>query len=214
MKDIIIIGAGGLGREVLWLIERINKLEPVWRILGFLDDNDDLSGKLVNGCPVLGSCLNAEEYSDAYFVCAVGSSKIRKKIITKLKDSIPDVKFATLVDPSVEMSETVTLGEGTIVCAHTIMTVNLRVGEHCIVNLDCTIGHDAELKDFVSLYPSVNISGFTKIGECSEIGAGSVIIQYKEIGNNTIVGAGAVVIRDIPDNCTAVGCPAEPISFF
>ena len=126
----------------------------------------------------------------------------------------PAGQSVQVIDPSVEMSDSVIIGEGSIVCAHTIITVNITIGKHVIVNLDCTIGHDAVLNDFVTVYPGVNISGDTDIGYASELGTGMQIIQGKKIGERSIVGAGAVVIRDIPEKCTAVGSPAKPIKLF
>ncbi len=210
MKKLIIIGASGFGREVAWLVERINTQQPTWELLGFLDDNNEIHGILINGYPVLGGIASASDFPDACFVCAIGSSKIRKCIIEKMNNK----KFATLIDPSVIVSGRATIGEGSIVCAGTIITVDIHIGKHVILNLDCTVGHDAILHDYVTIYPSVNISGFTEIGSGSEIGTGTQIIQMKKIGSNSIVGAGSVVVKDIPDNCTAVGCPAKPIKFF
>ena len=214
MKDLIIIGASGFGREVAWLVERINKMEPTWNLLGFVDDNEKIHGKSINSYNVLGGCDCLSNYPDAYIVCAVGASKIRKMIIDKVKKMYPYAKFATLIDHTVEISNYLNIGEGSIICAHTILTVNIEVGKHVILNLDCTVGHDAILHDFVTVYPNVNISGNTEIGMCSELGTGTQIIQGKKIGANTIVGAGSVVVKDIPDSCTAVGCPAKPIKFF
>ena len=214
MKDLIIIGASGFGREVAWLVERINNVAPVWNLLGFADDNDAVHHTVVNGYPVLGGCDCLTQYPNAYVVCAVGAAKIRKRIIDKVKAISPATKFATLIDPSVEMSKLVSIGEGSIICAHTIITVNIAIGEHVILNLDCTVGHDAVLQDFVTVYPSVNISGNTNIGKYAELGTGMQIIQGKTIGDHSIVGAGAVVVKDIPANCTAVGSPAKPIKFF
>ena len=214
MKDLIIFGASGFGREVAWLAERINQVEPTWNILGFLDDDDTIQGTSINGYPVLGKTNDAVNFSNAYYVCAVGASRVREKIIHNLKNCLPDIRFATLIDPSAEMSDYVQIGEGTIICAHTIITVNISIGKHVIINLDCTIGHDAVLMDYVTLYPSVNVSGMTKIGHCSELGTGMQIIQGKTVGDYTIVGAGAIVVKDLPAKCTAVGSPAKPIKFF
>lgn len=214
MKNLIIFGASGFGREVAWLVERINKVSPTWNLLGFMDDNESIQDSEINGYRVLGKSDDINKYSDAYFVCAVGASRTREKIINKMREVNPNVKFGTVIDPSVEMSDLVTIGEGTIICAHTIITVNISIGNHVIINLDCTIGHDAILNDFVTLYPSVNVSGMTNIGYCSELGTGMQIIQGKIVGEYSIVGAGAVVVKDIPAKCTAVGSPAKPIKFF
>ncbi len=211
MKDLIIIGASGFGREVAWLTERINEKEPVWNLLGFLDDNPELSGSCVNGYPVLGTIQESAKYPEAYFVCAIGASKLRREIISRLPEN---TKYATLIDPSVLMSQRVEIGEGTIICAHTILTVNIRIGKHTIINLDCTVGHDAVLRDFVTLYPSVNISGAVTVNDTVEMGTGMQVIQGKTIGSETIIGAGAVVVKDIPEKCLAVGSPAAPIKFY
>ena len=213
MKDLIIIGASGFGREVAWLVERINQKNPTWNLLGFFDDNDEIQNEVINGYKVLGKTKSVADYHDTYFVCAVGDSKTRKKIIERIKTISSDIKFATLIDPSAELSDLVQIGEGSIICSHTIITVNIKIGSHVIINLDCTIGHDSVLKDYVTLYPSVNVSGATVIGYCSELGTGMQIIQGKTVGDYSIVGAGAVVVKDIPENCTAVGSPAKPIKF-
>lgn len=221
MKSIYIIGAGGFGREVAWLIERINENETrkgngtVWKIVGFIDDNEELRGKYEDDYQVVGSCndlMALAEQNEVYAVCAVGASKTRKKIIDRFVNS--KVKFATVIDPSVMISKRVEIGEGVIICAGTILTVDIKIGNHVIINLDCTIGHDDEIHDFVTIYPSVNVSGNVEVGECSEMGTGMQIIQGKKIGTQSIVGAGAVVVKDIPDKCTAVGSPAKPIKFF
>ena len=214
MKDLYIIGSGGFGREVAWLVERINAKKETWNLVGFIDDNLQLQGKIINSYPVVGTICDAAHFSDCFYVCAVGAASVREKIIQKLLDVLPNAKFATLIDPTVEMSSSVEVGEGTIICAHSILTVNISIGKHVIMNLNCTVGHDAVLRDYVTLYPSVNLSGGTKVGFASELGTGAQIIQGKTIGDRTIVGAGAVVIKDLPDRCTAVGSPAKPIKFF
>lgn len=214
MKDLIIFGAGGFGREVAWLVERINKQSPTWNILGFMDGDKSIQQTKINGYKVLGTECEINKYPDAYFVCAVGASRVREKIVKNMKLVNPDIKFGTVIDPSVNLSDQITIGEGTIICAHTIITVNISIGNHVIINLDCTIGHDAVIQDFVTLYPSVNISGMTKIGRAAELGTGMQIIQGKTIGEYSILGAGAVVVKDIPTKCTAVGSPAKPIKFF
>lgn len=214
MKDLIIFGASGFGREVAWLVERINKAKPTWNILGFMDDNDEIQKTEINGYKVLGKTDDVKKYSSAYFLCAVGASKVRERIVNKIKAVNPDIKFGTVIDPDAEISDLVTIGEDTIICAHTIITVNIAIGNHVIINLDCTIGHDAIIQDFATLYPSVNVSGITNIGHAVELGTGMQIIQGKKIGNYSIVGSGAIVVKDIPEKCTAVGIPARPIKFF
>ena len=134
MKDLIIFGASGFGREVAWLVECINKANPTWNLLGFMDDDDSIQDSVINGYKVLGKTGDVKEYPDAFFVCAVGASRVREKIIKNMKMVNPNIKFGTVIDPSVEISDLVKIGEGTIICAHTIITVNISIGNHVIIN--------------------------------------------------------------------------------
>lgn len=213
MKKIYIIGAGGFGREVAWLIERINQTRPEWQLQGFIDDNVQIHGSMEDFYPVLGGCELLEQCcEEVWAVCAIGAAAVRERVIHKVA-GFKNVRFATLIDPSVMMSPSVALGEGAIVCAGTICTVDITIGRHVIINLDCTIGHDVIIEDFVTIYPSVNVSGCAVIERGVELGTGAQIIQGKKIGCETIVGAGAVVIRDLPEKCTAVGAPAQPVKY-
>jgi sugar O-acyltransferase (sialic acid O-acetyltransferase NeuD family) len=209
LKDLIIVGAGGFGREVAWLIEDINKENNEWNLLGFIDENIAIQGSIINGYRVLGGLEYLNKNSNIYYVCAIGNSNKRKKIVDKL--SKVHMNLSTLIHPSVIISKNSDIGEGSILCASCIISVNVRVGRCVIINWDCTIGHDAVLENFVTLYPSVNISGNCNIDKCVEIGTGAQIIQGKNIGENSIIGAGSVVVRDIDKNKTAVGVPAKII---
>ena len=243
-KGIVIIGAGGFGREVKWLIERINEAQgmqpPVrgknqdaqnnqdnpdsrnkqdspdnqgnWNLLGFVDDGLE-AGSRIAGCPVLGGiewlCRRAGQET-LYAACAIGSGRVRRQITERLLQH-GNVRFPNLVDPSAACSGSVRMGRGNILCAGTVLTVDITIGDFCIVNLDCTIGHDARLESYVTLYPSVNLSGCVSVGEGSEIGTGSHVIQGITIGKEAVLGAGSVGIRDLPDRCEAVGNPAKVI---
>ena len=215
IKKIVIIGAGGFGREVKWLIERINKEyekktgKPEWKIEGFIDDGDMES--TIAGIPVLGNTEILKKWDKPLsVVCAIGNSETRKMIIQKIMSN-HNIDFPNLVDPSAIISEHVKMGKGNIICAGNIMTVDIEITDFAILNLDCTVGHDVEMESYVTIYPSVNISGCIKIGACSEIGTGSHIIQSKEIGPHTIIGAGAVVVKDVPGYSVSVGNPAKVI---
>ncbi len=209
MKDLYIIGAGGFGREVAWLVERINDVSPEWNLKGFIDDNESLIGSKQDNYRVVGNCDYLKKMNNVYAVCAVGNAEIRKNIIDNIKDS--NVKFATLVDPSVILSARTEINEGTIICAGTIITVDIKIGKHVIINLDCTVGHDAIIEDFVTIYPSVNVSGMTQIGECVELGTGVQIIQGKKVAARCVVGAGGVVVRNIEERGTYIGIPTRRI---
>ena len=211
MNDLLIFGVGGMGRDTLWLAQRINQVKPTWNILGFLDDSPAAQGKTINGCPVLGTIEAVAAYPNAYLVCAIGSSAVRRRLTEKMKALNPAARFATLIDPDAIVADTAEIGQGVVICARNYVSVNSTVRDHCLIGAGCTVGHDAVLDEFVTLYPGVNVSGNTHLGEESEMGTGSQIIQGLAVGARTIVGAGATVVRDLPPDCTAVGVPAKPI---
>lgn len=204
MKKIVIVGNGGFAKEVEWLIERINSVTPTWELLGFVDRD-------INNSKVIGDDEFVANYNgELYVAIAIGTSSIRKAIYKKYKGNT-NIRFANLIDPSVECSNRISLGEGNIICAGSILTVDIQIGNCNIINLDCTVGHDALIEDFVTVNPSVNISGNDRLGSCSNIGTGVNIIQGISIGPNSVIGAGTVVNHDLPANCTAVGIPAKVI---
>ena len=209
MKDIAIYGAGGFGREVLTLVRDINRAEHIYNIVGFFDDGME-KGTEVNGLPLLGGMedLNAWPTEIAVSV-AVGTPTVRKGIVERITNG--RVLFPTLIHPSVMIgdSERVRIGQGSILCAASILTTDIRVGRFVILNLACTVGHDAVIGDFAAFMPSCNISGEVTVGEGVYGGTGVKIINQVGIGDFAVIGAGAVVINDIPAGCTAVGVPAR-----
>lgn len=209
MKNIVIIGAGGVGREVSLIIQQINELEPTWNLLGFIDDNTDNWGKVINGYSVIGGIDSLEFLSnDTYIVIAIGNYEVKKKIVNKVNNKF---KFATIVHPKVWIHDYMTVGQGTIIYEGAILTANIEIGNHVIISPKCGVGHDSIIKDYVSLLWNVNVSGNDLIEEGVMMGSGSTVIQGKKIGKGSIIGAGAVVVNDIESFSTAVGVPAKVI---
>ena len=208
MKKIVIIGASGFATEVAWLIEEINSCKREWEILGFVDDNFKNLPKYINGYKVLGDINYIKQLSnDIFLIVGIGNGEIREKIVEKIKNR----KFAILIHPNIKVSPTNKIEEGTIICSGSILTVNINIKRHCIINLDCTIGHSATLEEYVTVLPSTNISGNVNIKRCTTLGTGVKIIQGITIGENVMLGAGAIIIKDVENNCTVVGHPGRII---
>lgn len=213
MKDIAIFGVGGFGREVLALIQDINRVEPQWNIVGFFDDGYE-KGLMINGYPTLGKVEDLNKWeTDIAIAISIGSPVIKKKILDNIHN--PKVSYPTLIHPSVWIGDRnyVEIGKGCIFCAGVMITTNIAIRDFVILNLQCTVGHDSVINDYAAFMPSVNISGEVNIGEGVYVGTGAKIINQLEIGNYSIVGAGAVVSKTLPAHCTAVGVPAKPIKF-
>jgi len=207
MKSVVIIGAGGFGREVLEIFKDQNKIEKKWKILGFIDSNQDLHGKTINNYPVLGGIDWFKDHKNVECVCAIGEPKSKKKMIEDLQNY--NVPFCNAIHPSVIMSEFIEFGTGVIIGAGVILTVNIKIGNHVIINLNCTIGHDSLIEDYCSIMPTVIINGNNHLCEGVYVGTGTTFIHQISVGAWTTIGAGAVVVNNIPGNVLALGVPAK-----
>ena len=210
LKDLIIIGAGGVGRETALIVEDINNKSREWNLLGFVDDYKEI-GEDINGYKVLGGNDYINNYEkEVYVVCAIANYKIKKSIIEKIKNY--NVKFANIIHPSVNLNKTVDIGNGCIVYENSIITANINIGNHVIVSPKCGIGHDSIIKDYCSLLWNVNVSGNVVLEEGVTMGSGSTIIQGKKTECGSFIGAGAVVIEDIEKESVAVGVPTRYVN--
>ncbi|HQD27419.1 MAG TPA: acetyltransferase [Methanoculleus thermophilus] len=210
IKKVVVVGAGGFGREVIEIFKDLNSVSEEWDVLGFIDDTVSLWGKEINGKPVLGGLdWLIENREDVGCVVAIGDPQSKKIVTERLEQH--DITYYNAIHPSVIKSEFVTFGKDVIICAGVILTVNISIGDHVCINLNSTVGHDAVIENHCSIMPNVTISGNDNIGKYSYIGTGATIIERINIGVNSTIGAGAVVVKDIPDNVVAVGIPAKII---
>lgn len=209
-KDIVIFGAGDFGREVVWMIKRINMQRDEWNILGFVDDVKDI-GTVVDGYTVLGGSEWLKMYEkEIYCVCALGNGAPRK-VVMEAFGCNPNIKYPVLIDPSAIIGSDCQVGEGSIICAGNILAINVQVGKHVIINLGGTLGHDDEIGDYCTINPGCNLSGRVHTGECVDIGTGTKIIQGIQVVGDTTIGAGSVVVRNIEQSGTYVGVPVKAI---
>jgi sugar O-acyltransferase (sialic acid O-acetyltransferase NeuD family) len=211
MIDLVIIGAGGAGREAFWIFQEDNRLARKWNVLGFIDDNPALHGLSFCDAPVLGDFFWLERNSrkNWHAVCAVGNPSIRKHLVQKVARL--GLSFATVIHPSAQLSEWVEIGPGSLIGAGAILTTHVKIGAHSIINIACTISHDAVIGAYCNINPGCHIAGAVQIGDGVDLGIGASVIQDKQIGEWSIIGAGAVVTTDIPSNVTAVGIPCRVI---
>lgn len=211
MEKIAIIGAGGFAREILTLINDINRQNPKYDFVGFVDEE---KSQTIHGYPVIGNDDEVNKTKEPLSVVfAVGEPNLKERIRNKYTN--PLISFPTLIHPSVLIADpdSISIGKGCIICAGCIITTDVELHNFVTLNLQCTVGHDTVISDYSSFMPSVNISGEVKVDRNVYVGTGAKIINQVEIGEHTIVGAGAVVAKSLPAKCTAVGVPAKPIKF-
>ncbi len=209
-KDLVIVGAGGMAKEVRWVIEDLNQSSEKWNVLGWI--SKEPPGSIVAGLPVLGDDnWLLEHNSPIDVVIAIGNGALRKQIAENYKQNTY-ISYPSIIAPSAEVSPYVKLGIGTVIMNQSLLTVDINVGDFFLCNYGCTVGHDCQFDDFVTLNPGAHISGAVHIGECSSVGVGASVLQGLSIGKNSMIGAGAVLINEIGDDLTVVGIPARPIN--
>ena len=207
-RRIVIVGAGGFAREVAWLLREIGG----WDLCGFVVGDLDKLG--AHDSAVLGDYGWLHAHRDAFDALAIGigAPASRLHVAADLEPEFGPECWPALVHPNVRYdASSCEIGHGVLLCAGVIGTVNLRILPFAMVNLACTIGHEAVIGRGSVLNPTVNLSGGVTLGDGVLVGTGAQILQYLTVGDGATVGAGAVVTRGVSAGVTVVGAPAKPL---
>lgn len=206
MQKILIIGAGGLGKEVADLIRCMNQFE----IVGFLDDDPGKRGILVNQIPVLGGIEKLKELPNVQCLAiAIANPKVKKRLFQIA--ATDGFLFPNLIHPSVTLGSDVMMGQGNIICAGTILSTEVCLHDFITINPHCGIGHESTLHSYSTLYWGVHIGGNTVIQSGCEFGTHSCVLQGLSITDNVVLGAGAIAVKSIEASGTYVGIPARKL---
>lgn len=214
--DIVVVGAGGFGRETLDVIEAIDASADSrrWSVIGVADDAPSptqLARLKARGYEHLGTVDHAlDALRPAAYAVGIGSPAVRARLAADFDRA--GWRAATLVHPSASVGSAVSLGEGVVVCGGVQLSTNTRLGRHVHLNPGVIVGHDSELAEFVSVNPGAVVSGEASIHEGVLIGAGAVVLQGLVVGRGAVIGAAACVTRSVPDRVTVVGVPARPVA--
>ncbi|HRU04185.1 MAG TPA: hypothetical protein P5137_00250 [Candidatus Brocadiia bacterium] len=202
MRDLVILGVGVHAAEMAELVERINRVSPAYRLLGFLADEPrrHMVGRDLNGYPVLGLSDQTSAYPGAAFAF---SQEFQDPV------ELESEQWASLVDPSAVVSRAAKVGRGCILFAHVWVGLNARLGERVFVLPGCVISHDANVEDEVAMASGVTLAGGVRVGPGCFLGQSCTVRQNINVGKGSLIGMGAVVVDDVPPNSVMAGNPAR-----
>ncbi|MCB1184825.1 hypothetical protein KDM41_15460 [bacterium] len=212
-RRMVIIGAGGFAREVRWLAEEITAAGgDRYEFTGYVVSEPDKPGPTDSADEILGDFDWLRAHRDRWDCLAmgIGNAAPRLKVADALEALYGPECWPALIAPTANFHRpSARVGHGVQVCANVIGTVNLVFEPFAMVNLACTLGHEAVLRRACTLNPTVNISGGVDIGRGALVGTGAQVLQYLTVGDGATVGGGAVVTRDVAPGTLVVGMPAK-----
>ena len=210
MKQIAIYGAGGFGREVACLLNKINEVEPTWELVGFFDDGIEKGTQVSHFGKVLGGIdeLNAWP-TELSIAITIGSPKIVQTLVSKITN--PNIQFPNIIAPTVYFADkdTFKIGKGNIIQKHCSFSCDVTIGDFNVMDGADVFGHDDVVGSFNTFMPAMRISGEVTIGDGNFFGVSSIILQQIKIGNNVRLGAGSVLMRKPKEGCLYIGNPAK-----
>ncbi len=207
MRNLIIVGAGGFGREILAWARDSADAGRHWRVRGFLDDNDRALWNRDVGVPVLDRIADYEPRKNEVFVCAIGQPKLRRQVFEQLVRR--GAEFATLVHPTAVVAERAKLGAGVIVCPFALVSVDARVGVGAAIYYHSSVDHDAVVGEYSQISAHCDITGGARVGKEVFMGSHASVLPGVNVGDRAVIGAGAVVTKDVLPGVTVTGVPAR-----
>lgn len=201
MQDLFIVGAGGFGREAVWTVERINAAaqQPLWRVIGFADDDPKKATGNFEGYPMLGTPEKAsKDNPGASVFVAIGDNALRRKLYARLRGH----DFPALIDPSAQVSPTTEFRHGTYVACEAVVSVGTSIGKFAIINARAGVGHDSVVGDFANIAPGVSLSGHTTLGADVFMGTNSCTAPGMTVGDGATVACGTPVLKDVAPGTT------------
>ena len=209
MKNLIIIGASGYGREVYnTAVESIGFKEE-FEIKGFLDDNLNALDGFKGYPPIIGTIKDYQPMTNDVFVCAMGNVMTRKRVSEMILER--GGEFYTLIHKTAYISMNVTLGKGCMILAGARLHCDVTIGDYVIIQPFAIIGHDCVVGSWSLINTYSDLGGGSKLGEGVTLQINSFVMPLAVVGDYATIGAGSVTIRRVKAGQTVFGVPAKPV---
>jgi sugar O-acyltransferase (sialic acid O-acetyltransferase NeuD family) len=209
LPGLVIIGAGGFGREVLAWAEQSVQFGRDWVIKGFIDDNLDALAQRPSPGKLLGRLADHQPAADEIFLCAIGGPAAKRACSELI--AARGGRFARLTHRTAVVGHEVELAEGVILCPHSVVSANNRLGRGVAVNLHATVDHDAEVGDWTQINCHSDLTGGVRVGREVWVSSHVMIAPGVRVGDGAYLGAGAMVMRDVEPGTKVFGVPARRI---
>ncbi len=207
-KRVLIVGAGGFGREVRAWLEDSLPVGGEWTIGGFLDD-DPRASVAGRDLPIVATIKGYEPSPSDRLVMALGSPATKLRLGEMLIER--GAEFLTLLHPTAVIGERVTLGRGCVLCPYTVITCDVELGDFVCFNIYASAGHDAVFGPGCTLSPYATVNGCARLGRGVFLGAQAAVMPGVEVGDYATVGAGSVAVKRVRPSSTVMGVPAKRI---
>lgn len=211
MKNLIIIGARGFGREIYNLAMESIGYGSEFQIKGYLDDKSNALQGFNDYPPIISSVEDYEIQPDDVFICALGDVNYKYKYSKIIQDK--GGIFINIIHKSVSIGSNTTCGVGCIFMKYSHISCDVKIGNFVTIQCFSGLGHDVTCGNYVEIESGVKTGGGSQIGDFTTIHPGAIILPHKKIGNNSIVGVGAVVIRNVKEGITVMGNPAKELKY-
>lgn len=202
-----IYGAGGLGREVKIIANKINQIENRWNKIIFIDDNKDI--KRIEDTDVYVFEDLIRQTPELEVVIGIGEPAIREKLYDKVTRA--GISLATLIHPSVSIDSSTNVGKGVVICNNCTITSCVELEDNIYIQPHTVIGHDIKIGKHSVISALCHIGGTSVLGERVFMGFMSGTLQGLNIGDDVILSAGSILFRDVDKELIIMGNPARPM---
>jgi len=209
MNHLVIIGAGGFGREMFGAACGAVGYGTDFDIKGFLDARADALDGFKGYPPVIGSPVTYQPAPDDVFITALGGIPSRRHCAELIEAR--GGRFIAIVHRTAVLGPNVVVGDGSFLAPNVTLTADVTVGRHACVFHMSSVGHDTTLGDFSHVYAQCAIGGSVRLGDGAIVYPGAVVMPRRTIGRNAVVGAGSTVVLNVKDGTTVFGSPAAPV---